>query len=216
MFFPPSTGISSAEPLSDLTSLDRKRLRAVLRQRRRSLSPLQQQQAAWQLRRQLSLHPWFVSARRIAAYLPDDGEISPLPLMQLAKTRGKQVLLPMLHPLGARRLIFAPYQPERVQVSRLGVAEPVFRRMYRQACPVWALDLILLPLVGFDAQGQRLGRGGGFYDASLAPLRTCIRRPKLLGLAHDCQQVTRLLTASWDIPLDGIMTPSGLVAYKNS
>jgi len=68
--------------------------------------------------------------------------------------------------------------------------------------------LVLLPLVGFDEQGGRLGMGGGFYDRSLAyrPLRKNWHKPTLLGVAHECQKVDRLALASWDIRLQGVVT----------
>ena len=67
---------------------------------------------------------------------------------------------------------------------------------------------MLLPLVGFDDRGGRLGMGGGFYDRSLAYLR--MRKnwhmPTLLGLAHEYQRVEELAIASWDVPLQATVT----------
>jgi 5-formyltetrahydrofolate cyclo-ligase len=70
------------------------------------------------------------------------------------------------------------------------------------------LDLLLVPLVGFDADCNRLGMGGGFYDRTLAYLtrRTHWRRPRLVGIAHECQRVERLETGPWDVPLDAVAT----------
>ena len=71
---------------------------------------------------------------------------------------------------------------------------------------IYQLDMVCMPLVGFDRQCHRLGMGGGFYDRSLANNKN----PKLtkLGLAHDCQQVDVLANQPWDIPLDGVLTPT--------
>ena len=95
---------------------------------------------------------------------------------------------------------------ERLQRNRFGIAEPRPNRARQR--PLWALDLLLLPLVGFDEQGGRLGMGGGFYDRSLAyrQRRTHLLGPRLFGLAHECQKVACLPLASWDIPLHGVIT----------
>ena len=85
---------------------------------------------------------------------------------------------------------------------RLGFAEPYGRR----AWALWSLSVILIPLLGFDRKGNRLGQGGGHYDRALARLRP--RRPWLLGIAHDVQEVSAIPTDVWDIPLDGIITPT--------
>src|SRR5690606_40461575 len=64
-----------------------------------------------------------------------------------------------------------------------------------------------LPLVAFDARGNRLGMGGGFYDRTFARApRARTLRPRLVGLAHHFQQVASLPAEPWDIPLDAIAT----------
>lgn len=90
--------------------------------------------------------------------------------------------------------------------NRYGIAEPKLDQ--RLICPVRELDIIGTPLVAFDQSGQRLGMGGGYYDRTLAPWFKTQQGAMPIGLAHDCQQVEQLPTASWDIPLRKIVTPS--------
>ena len=77
------------------------------------------------------------------------------------------------------------------------------------------LDLVLMPLVGFDSTGSRLGMGGGFYDRSFAFLRRRQkwRKPNLIGAAFDCQKVEQIDGQSWDVPLSGVMTESGVELF---
>ena len=95
---------------------------------------------------------------------------------------------------------------ESMTRNRFRIAEP--QDLPARQRKVWTLDLILLPLVGFDEQGGRLGMGGGFYDRSLAYLhrRKNWHMPTLLGLAHECQRVDELAMASWDVPLQATVT----------
>ena len=67
-----------------------------------------------------------------------------------------------------------------------------------------------MPLVGFDKYKNRLGMGGGFYDKTLEfqKKRNNFKVPKLFGLAFDCQEVDKLEAEPWDIPVDGIITPT--------
>ena len=67
---------------------------------------------------------------------------------------------------------------------------------------------LLVPLVAFDARGNRLGMGGGYYDRTLAYLRdrSHWRRPRIFGLAHALQRVDALPKNAWDIPVDGVIT----------
>src|SRR5690606_29382104 len=187
--------------------LSRAALRRQLRQARRNLSPLQQQHAARDLYRQLAQHPQFRRARHLALYLPNDGEIDPRLLLRAAQRRGKATYLPVLKRWPRERMSFQRVRAgERLQRNRFRIEEPSPRPARQRQ--VWSLDLVLLPLVGFDEQGGRLGMGGGFYDRSLAyrRLRKNWHKPTLLGLAHECQKVDRLALASWDVRLQGVVT----------
>jgi len=187
--------------------LSRSALRRQLRQARRQLSPTQQRLAARDLYRQLAQHPAFRRARHIAFYLPNDGEIDPRPLMLEAQRRGKATYLPVLNAWPRTRMVFQRIMPnERLRPNRFGIAEPAFR-LNRQR-RIWTLDLVLMPLVGFDEHGGRLGMGGGFYDRSLAyrGRRKNGHKPTLLGLAHECQKVDRLPLEPWDVSLQATVT----------
>ncbi|MCJ8168271.1 5-formyltetrahydrofolate cyclo-ligase [Atopomonas sediminilitoris] len=187
------------------TQPTRAQLRKALRQQRRDLSSLQQRQAARALKQRLSTHPWLRRAQHVALYLANDGEIDPAPLLQWLQRHGKQVYLPVLKRWPLTAMQFQRYgERSHWQKNRFGIAQPRFQ--LRQQRRIECLDVVLLPLVGFDAQGNRLGMGGGFYDRALHRLqqRHHWQGPKLIGLAHACQQVPTLPSASWDIPLHAI------------
>lgn len=157
--------------------------------------------------RMLGSHLVFLRARRLGAYLAADGELDPAPLLELARQRHKECHLPVLRPHPRRKLWFVRHRPgEPLTLNRFQIPEPSLRQARIRLA--WALDLLLLPLVGFDADCNRLGMGGGFYDQTLAYLRDRQhwRRPLLVGLAHECQRVERLAVRPWDIPLDMVVT----------
>jgi len=187
--------------------LSRQDIRNEKRCQRRSLSARQQVLAARGVERQLIGSSVFRNARRVACYLANDGELDLIQVMVRMQVMKKRCYLPVLDTLGAKRLWFAPLTDRtELQVNSFGIPEPmVSPREYVSASE---LDLILLPLVAFDVQGNRLGMGGGFYDRSLAYLkrRTCWLKPHLYGVAHDFQCVDELQCESWDVPLHGIVT----------
>lgn len=188
---------------SSISFAERKALRHLLRCRRRALSVAQQKQSARSLYLQLAQHPWFRRARHVALYQASDGEISPHLLLQEAQLRKKHVYLPVVSCWPERHMVFQRIDATtRWRRNRFGISEPVPERDRQRA--LWTLDLVCLPLVGFDAGGGRLGMGGGFYDRTLAACSLPL--PRLLGLAHACQQVERLPLAPWDMPLDAVLT----------
>jgi 5-formyltetrahydrofolate cyclo-ligase len=197
----------SRKTMTEPAPLSRPQLRRMLRNARRALTPSEQRKAAQGVYRQLAQHPLFRRAKHISLYLPTDGEIDPRLLLRAAQRRGKATYLPVLSAWPRTKMVFQRVRPgEKLLPNRFRILEP--RVNVRRQRKVWALDLVLLPLVGFDDAGGRLGMGGGFYDRSLAYLarRQHWRKPTLLGLAHECQKVERLVQASWDVPLAGTVT----------
>lgn len=97
--------------------------------------------------------------------------------------------------------------------NRFGIAEPSLRFGARRPnrLPAWALDTLIVPLVGFDQEANRMGMGGGFYDRTLSFMRYRRPAPALIGVAHACQQVAHLPVEPWDIPLTTIATDTSIV-----
>jgi len=190
----------------------RAQIRRRIRLQRRELSPAERHRIAERIVHRITSLPIFARSRRIAIYLPNDGEVDLRPLLTHTRAAGKRWYLPVLGLPYENRLWFMPYTPgSALRSNRFGIPEPAMRRRER-ACRPWALDLILAPLVAFDAAGNRLGMGGGYYDRSLAFLHTRRRwrKPRVLGIAYGFQQVAKLPTACWDVPLDAVVTDLGV------
>ena len=184
-----------------MTSLQKSALRRSLRERRRGLSASAQRSASRNLDRKLRAVSALRSGQTVALYLANDGEISPDTSLRRLSRTGKRCYLPCLQ---GKHLAFRRFRPSQtLKKNRFGIPEPAPKR--GAALPVEAMDVILLPLVGFDRKGNRLGMGGGFYDRTLARLSP-MKRPLLIGLAHHCQEVEQLPVQSWDIPLDTVVT----------
>jgi 5-formyltetrahydrofolate cyclo-ligase len=154
----------------------------------------------------------FLRSRHIALYLANDGEVDLSKVVQQARARGKHVYLPVLSPTFHNRLWFAPYATHtRLARNCFGILEPAAR--WQTTRPLWSLDLALVPLVGFDRQGNRLGMGGGFYDRSLAYLcrRDVWRKPRLVGVAYAFQECEQLIAEPWDVPLAAVVTDTQFI-----
>lgn len=181
-------------------------LRQSLRSLRRNLSAKQQHSHSRRLAKNLKHYRSFSNLRHIAFYLAEDGEASPEVAIKLAWQQGKIVYLPVISPY-ANELYFAPYSPTtRMKRNRFGILEPAVA--LSKCKHAHQLQLIFMPLVGFDEKGNRLGMGGGFYDRSLhfRQHQKNWKTPKLIGLAHECQKLDQVPTEDWDIPVDGIVT----------
>ncbi|MCO4786713.1 MAG: 5-formyltetrahydrofolate cyclo-ligase [Marinomonas atlantica] len=189
-------------------SLDRQTLRKSLRLLRKQLSDTEQQHAADALQKEFlqALAPSLPTSANVALYLTNDGEVSPSSICDWCWNNQINVYLPVLD---GKALLFARYdEHSQWQTNSFGILEPVDLTPATGA----EMDIVLMPLVGFDAQGGRLGMGGGFYDRTF---ENKAERTHLIGLAHDCQEVEQLPIESWDVPLSGILTPSRYITCSN-
>lgn len=190
-------------------------LRRQLRAGRRALPDAARRVADAAIRASLrSLRVWR-PGHRVAAFLGMPDEVDLRPCFGPAWRRGVQVFVP--HIVSARNgtMVFVPLEPDApLRGNVFGIAEPPGGPGHR--IPVRHLDTILVPLVGFDSHGHRLGMGAGFYDRALRPRldRTqAFRRPRLIGIAYSVQQVERLEPAPWDVALDLVVTERGILHF---
>jgi len=181
-------------------------IRRLKRAQRQALSAVDQQRHSQCLCDNLSKQKNYRNSQHLACYLANDGEIDPYLLIEHAWFANKNVYLPILSPI-KNSLYFAPYDEySEFRLNRFGIAEPICHPS--EWIKASQLDLLLLPLVAFDLDGNRVGMGGGFYDRTLAYLqhRRHWRKPELVGLAHEIQKADHLNRQNWDIPLNGIIT----------
>jgi 5-formyltetrahydrofolate cyclo-ligase len=186
-------------------------LRKQLRVQRRSLSGADHAAFSARAAKALTRLPMFTAGKRIALYLPFDRETDTAALISAARRRGARVFVPVIVDKRHGRIRFYPLDGN-TRRGVYGIAVP--KRMGRPIAPRW-LDLIVIPLVGVDSSGRRLGMGGGFYDRALQfrRRRGHWRGPRLVGLAFDCQLTDAGFAEAWDVKLDALATESGLRHY---
>lgn len=180
-------------------------LRSVHRKKRREIEDSVLQLHAEKLKANVIALDEYKAATHIAAYIAIRGEISVEPIIRAGSDDGKTFYLPILR---GETMVFAPWSPDMPLLKKkFGLLEP--------DCPEadWLdpreLDLVLAPLVVFDANRNRIGQGGGFYDRTFEFTRIAAK-PLLLGVAHDTQREEELSPQPWDIPLYKIVTEACL------
>ena len=140
----------------------------------------------------------------VAGYWPFRSEIDPRPLMRRLAESGARLALPVTPAKGANLpLSFRLWdETHTLTPGHFAVQEPPAHAETVEP------DLVLVPLLAYDAAGHRLGYGAGHYDRTLARLRT-VKPVTALGLAYAVQAVSRLVTGPHDQKLDGIITERG-------
>ena len=187
----------------------RSELRARLAARRRSVPPLERASAALRVAHHLDAAHYLRANRRIAVYAALPAELDSAALIEMARRRGCLIYLPRIDRRRTSRAMRFVRMRGPLRLNRLGIAEP---QTAEAIAPRW-LDVVFLPLVGFDRHGVRLGTGGGYYDRAFAfrRWRCTWHAPRLVGLAYSFQQVERIAPASHDVPMDAVVTEEGII-----
>lgn len=179
------------------------RLRADMRTRRAGLSPADVAAAGAAVVRRLESLPAIAEADRVAAYRAVRGEI---PLDGLLDGERRETLtLPRV--VGDGLEFVAWHAGLTFEPGAFGIPEPVGGELVAFADH----DVVLVPLTAFDGGCHRLGQGGGFYDRALAEVPPGSARPVPVGVAYSFQQVGEVPRDAWDVPLDAVVTDTGVV-----
>jgi len=183
-------------------------LRTAALAARDALSDAQRVAAAQVLARR-GLPVEIVPGAIIAGYSPIRSELDPTPLMQKLAAAGARLALPVITARG-QSLRFRVWDPgDRLLPGPLGILEP------SPAAAEIVPDLVLVPLAAFDRTGHRIGYGAGHYDRTLAQLHKS-KGFAAIGLAFAAQEVEAVPALQHDVPLDYVLTESGLFDFRSS
>jgi len=142
----------------------------------------------------------------VAAYMAFDGEPGLMPALANMEDRGVKLALPVVQDAPGKAVItFRRWSlADAMQQNRYGISEPAGTR----DIGVSDIDLILVPLVGWDTSGGRLGMGASFYDRLFQPFSELLR-PVRMGVGYELQKVDHIPRDPWDISLHGVLSENG-------
>jgi len=185
-------------------------LRRQLRSQRRALPPAARAAAERAIRAALARSPWLRPGSAVSLYVARGAEVGTAALRALAQRRGCRLYLPRITDFSGQRMLLYRDLRRPLRLNRYNIAEPPGAT---RAAPQ-ALAVALMPLVGFDDHGNRLGNGAGYYDRLLAWRRGRRGAPLLVGIAFECQRCPPLQAAAHDVPLDAVITERGIQYFN--
>ncbi len=139
----------------------------------------------------------------VSGFLPIRSEMDLRPLMAGLRQRGARICVPVI--LDKERIVFRELVPGAPLVDcGFGTSAPGPDAAELEP------DIMLVPVAAFDATGERIGYGGGYYDRAIARFREKDLQPRLIGIAFDCQEVASVPAEPHDVRLPAVLTESGL------
>ncbi len=193
-----------------LTNDARSTARREILSQRRKLSLQETKDAGLKILSILREHEFFRQKRVVASYIAVRGEVDTGSINSWLLKNGHTLALPVVDPVQDGEMSFYKTEPETVFTKgRYGISEPEAKP--ESLVPERDINAVLLPLVGFDLSGNRLGMGGGYYDRLLKKLKD---DTLLIGIAYDFQRLECIETREWDMRVDEVITPSGLLRFQ--
>ncbi|MGN8852410.1 5-formyltetrahydrofolate cyclo-ligase [Anaerobiospirillum succiniciproducens] len=182
----------------------RNNARNEIRQKRKALHENEVAKCSELVRRVVLEHEFLKQNRCIASYHSFSGEIDTVEINKALRLAGHHMALPVIHPEEKGLMDFYSYEkPEDLILNRFKIPEPVVSA--ENLVQPHNLEVVIVPLVGFNEKGERLGMGGGYYDRMLKKISCeCLT----LGLAYDFQLIPEIKSQPWDMPLDEVITPT--------
>jgi 5-formyltetrahydrofolate cyclo-ligase len=207
-----ATGAAAAPGAAEGAAAARRTQRRALRACRAEMTPAQRAAAAQAITAHIAGTRWLRGGRAIGLYVSIGTEVPTESLRALARQRHCPVYLPCIIDYRYRRMVFARDAGASSSINRLGIPEPDAQ----QIIAARALSVVLLPVLGFDRHGTRLGTGGGYYDRvfSYRRHRHSWHRPLLVGIAFQCQQLPLIERSHHDVPLDAAVTEQGVSIFS--
>ncbi|MGQ0506124.1 MAG: 5-formyltetrahydrofolate cyclo-ligase [Myxococcaceae bacterium] len=193
------------ELVGDGTAAAKTTLREELAAKRKSLTPEMIDGRGLKVQSRFLATHYYAKARTVALYAPIRGEVPTRDILTAALADGKVVCYPLSHVHGRILSFRAITSESQLEPGRLGVREPTNAA---DLIPVEEIDLFVVPGLGFSRDGQRLGRGGGYYDATL---KAGSARSRRVGLGFSEQILASLPANNDDVAMDLIVTESETV-----
>jgi 5-formyltetrahydrofolate cyclo-ligase len=185
--------------------MEKQQLRRELLARREGLPLAKRQVFDAAICRRVQELPEWQAAETVFLYLDFRGEVSTKALVETLLEHGKKVCAPVTRPVERQMLPVRLLALDEVRQGAYGIREPLFRE--EALVDAEQIDLVILPGVGFDRAGGRLGYGGGYYDRFLPKLSA---KAKKIALAYECQVLPELPREPHDVRVDLLVTEKGV------
>ncbi len=179
-------------------------LRRRIIRRRKSLDPGFIESASAAIAAEFCGRQAFWRAGSITAYMAVNGEVDTGRIMETAWLRKKRIFLPVM--AGGHLKFSELKKGAKMRANPFGILEPVYKK--QDLKPPGSLEIVLVPLVAFDGNLNRVGMGGGYYDRAFAfsKFRKNWHKPLLVGVAYSFQKVDKIDAKAWDVPLHAVIT----------
>ncbi|XP_063918527.1 5-formyltetrahydrofolate cyclo-ligase isoform X2 [Zophobas morio] len=151
--------------------------------------------------------PSFQNCKRVSTYLSIDNEIDTEPIVRHIFETGKECFVPRYSKAGMQMVKLSSMNDwETLPVTSWGIKQPRLKDERDDALETGGLDFIVVPGVGFTANGLRLGHGGGYYDKFMTKVKASQEvPPALVGLAFNEQVLEELPVTECDVQIDRVL-----------